>query len=560
MTKAYSYIRMSTAEQIKGNSDRRQTKLSEDYARNHGLDLIELDKDVGVSAFKGDNSKFGPLADFLAGIQDGTIEIGSYLIIESLDRLSREVVLEALGLLSSIINAGIIVVTLADNQVLSKEVLSEEPERLMMALIIMMRAHEESKMKSHRLKSVWSKKRDDMQSGKVSNQRLPAWIEFSDDKTELQPIGYRVELIKEMFLMSRDGYGAYSIARKLNSRSVKTWGKSKFWYESYIKKILHNRSVLGEFQPMRFSNDQEKKVKAPVGDPVQNYYPRIIDPALFTASQAAISRRRLNGAGRKGTGNHNVFTGLIKCGLCGTGYRYLNKGTGPKGGKYLQCSESHLNGNCNAPAWRYRHVEIAIIQAVEQLDFGGIISDASSASEQLRLAAIEHELVEELTTLETQINNFADFIGKHGSDQNIDQKYFDAQQERTEKQRQLESVRQSIVDDQEFEPARIEQSKAAILNMLRSDDLKQNSEPLKRKLYAELRVVLSHITLQPDDVDLLKMVERKPKWFQSFELSYGEFEKKAKRFAFELGLHYRNGAAYLYKPIGHEKIPLDLSN
>jgi DNA invertase Pin-like site-specific DNA recombinase len=55
--KAYSYVRMSTDIQLKGDSKRRQVEKSERYAKEHGLDLVsdfELE-DIGVSAFRGDN-------------------------------------------------------------------------------------------------------------------------------------------------------------------------------------------------------------------------------------------------------------------------------------------------------------------------------------------------------------------------------------------------------------------------------------------------------------------------------------------------------------------------
>src|SRR5690606_6486333 len=88
---AYSYIRFSTSEQSKGDSLRRQIKLSEDYAVQNNL---ELDKslnlrDLGVSAFKGDNKDKGALSHFLKLVKEKKIQKGAFLIVESLDRLSR---------------------------------------------------------------------------------------------------------------------------------------------------------------------------------------------------------------------------------------------------------------------------------------------------------------------------------------------------------------------------------------------------------------------------------------------------------------------------------------
>ena len=60
---AYSYIRMSTNLQIKGDSLRRQTELSEKYATDNNLELVKDFRlqDIGVSAFKGANVEKGAL-------------------------------------------------------------------------------------------------------------------------------------------------------------------------------------------------------------------------------------------------------------------------------------------------------------------------------------------------------------------------------------------------------------------------------------------------------------------------------------------------------------------
>jgi len=39
--KAYSYVRFSSPEQATGDSLRRQTELSEQYASQHGLDKVQ---------------------------------------------------------------------------------------------------------------------------------------------------------------------------------------------------------------------------------------------------------------------------------------------------------------------------------------------------------------------------------------------------------------------------------------------------------------------------------------------------------------------------------------
>jgi len=62
MRKAYSYIRMSSETQLKGDSLRRQLAKSEKYAADNGLELIDtIDgvrlEDIGVSAYRGAHAK-----------------------------------------------------------------------------------------------------------------------------------------------------------------------------------------------------------------------------------------------------------------------------------------------------------------------------------------------------------------------------------------------------------------------------------------------------------------------------------------------------------------------
>jgi DNA invertase Pin-like site-specific DNA recombinase len=106
--KAYSYLRMSTELQLKGDSRRRQIEASRAYAEAHGLDLTEDAEleDIGISAFKGANVREGALGRFLDAVKSGRIKPGSFLLVESLDRLSREQVLTAQSLFLSIIQAG----------------------------------------------------------------------------------------------------------------------------------------------------------------------------------------------------------------------------------------------------------------------------------------------------------------------------------------------------------------------------------------------------------------------------------------------------------------------
>jgi len=157
MPKAYSYLRFSSPEQGKGDSFRRQVELARNYAALNGLDLDEglQFHDYGISAFNGRNAKIGALRHFLDQVEIGNVQKGSYLLVESLDRLTRDEVITALGLFLQIIQAGITLVTLMDGKMYSKQSVNSNPADMFLSLVIMMRAREESETKSKRVKAHW---------------------------------------------------------------------------------------------------------------------------------------------------------------------------------------------------------------------------------------------------------------------------------------------------------------------------------------------------------------------------------------------------------------------
>ena len=89
MAKAYAYVRCASVSQ-NGASESlfRQLELSQKYAKENGLELVETVQDAGVSGYR--NRTEGALAALVGQIESGAIEPGSYLLIESLDRLRHD--------------------------------------------------------------------------------------------------------------------------------------------------------------------------------------------------------------------------------------------------------------------------------------------------------------------------------------------------------------------------------------------------------------------------------------------------------------------------------------
>ena len=349
--KAYSYIRFSTPDQLKGDSLRRQTEASKAYAAAHGLEYADPIADLGISGFRGTNATEGALRAFLQKVEEGRVEPGSVLIIESLDRLSRQEILKSLTLFTSILGGGVKIVTLSDNQEYPADSINNIGN-LVISLVVMARAHEESAIKSKRLSAAWQQKRRNAQM-KPLTAATPAWLRLNNETNTIEIIEARATIVREIFEKTIEGVGKRVLARQLNERGETPWGRSKGWHSSYITKILDNRAVLGEYQP----HTGRGKDRKPVGEPVLDYYPAIIDENIFYAAKGARGTR-LKGGGRKGESFSNLLTGLCYCKDCNDTMRYVDKGQSPKGGRYLTCSNNMRAIGCeNNTHYRYFEIE-----------------------------------------------------------------------------------------------------------------------------------------------------------------------------------------------------------
>jgi DNA invertase Pin-like site-specific DNA recombinase len=235
MKKAYSYIRFSSAIQLKGDSLRRQLEASRAYAKQHNLELDESLQDIGVSAYTGENATEGALKKFIELVKSEKIEKGSILIIESLDRLSRQAVLKTLSLFTDILSSGIEIVTLTDGQHYTEKSINDIGQ-LMFSLMTMSRSHQESEMKSIRGKAAWDNKRKlALKLKKPMTRKCPNWLKVNEDMSGFIVLKEREEIIKYVFQLSIDGIGQRKIARMLNEKGVEAFSKGKIWNASYIR-------------------------------------------------------------------------------------------------------------------------------------------------------------------------------------------------------------------------------------------------------------------------------------------------------------------------------------
>ncbi|MYM81786.1 recombinase family protein [Duganella sp. FT50W] len=394
MPVAYSYIRFSTVEQIKGDSLRRQTTASVQYAAANGLELdTSLNaQDLGVSAFSGANFESGALGKFITAIDEGRVARGSYLLVESLDRLSRLPVPDALAIFQAIIGRGVVIVTLTDMAVYSQERLKTDWTPLLIALVSMSRAHEESAVKSQRVKAAWDAKKERVKNNKeVMSTRCPWWLKPSDDKTKYEIIEANAETVRLMYALAKDGMGSWSISRYLNALEIPTPQHSQRWQNSTVQFNLRNIATIGILQM-----DQDHNGRTTTNTFVEDYYPTIIDKTLFYEVQTGkAERRRMPASGGGRTGQcHNIFKGTAKCGYCGSPM-HIRRKPGINTG-FLYCAKSLQSASCVGVSYNVRQLEAEFVKFTRELDLKQVLGEGSGKgavqAKKSELAACAGEL------------------------------------------------------------------------------------------------------------------------------------------------------------------------
>jgi DNA invertase Pin-like site-specific DNA recombinase len=380
--KAISYLRFSTPEQALGNSTERQLKAARDYCARNGLELDEdlSIADEGLSGYKGHNVERGSLGHFLNEVRAGKIPAGTALIIENLDRLSRQGIDATTDLLKQLTRSGIDVHVIAINRVLKAGFNNSLVDYMLIGVQADL-AFQESKKKSERIGSAWADKKSKLgKPGELYTRNLSKWLTVENGK--IVEVPEVVSMVREAFRMAANGIGVDNITRAIGSQFSRSW----------FSRLLSDRSVLGEFQPKG-------------AEVIPNYFPQVISQSDFDAVRLAMEGKRKNGryAGgnrQRSTQADHLFSGMIydlgyedNAPVRVMHFQKVERGT------YLM---SAFDKTRKQNRIRYGLVESAVLQFLSQEDWTAIAGQ--SESEECKSARAELEaLLREINVVERRM-------------------------------------------------------------------------------------------------------------------------------------------------------------
>ncbi|MCD1591788.1 recombinase family protein [Qipengyuania citrea] len=436
-------------EQGKGTSLKRQLESARDFIKQHSdwdypftdpLAQQERDfTDQGKSAYAGVHREAGgALYELERKATAGHFRNGAALVVENLDRLTRQGWEEALKILTTLTTNGMSVHTVHGGKKFNA---FEKPDMGQVITVIVEAEadHRASDDKSKRVRKAWDAKIEAMQNGdrKAFSKHLPAWLEIDPKTGESVANEHRAEIVREIYQRYVDGQGLPSIVRNINERGEESWArgsrKGNGWNTAYLHKLLRNRAVLGEFAPKSRKHSEAAHHAVSKGIVIPDYYPQIVSTDLFNKAQATKKQRKAIG-GKETSRLRNLFAGLASCTECGSKMYYQLeqrrgrkvshkiKGTGEKRTYTVRTDRSSFRCNSNRRAAgcanktriRYETLETTILDvlltsALDNRDFA--MPD--------RIAEIENAIAERerhITHLEAQAKNLVDNLAARFSE------------------------------------------------------------------------------------------------------------------------------------------------
>ncbi|MCG7799992.1 recombinase family protein [Enterobacter asburiae] len=395
----YGYLRVSSLEQVRSGGG---LEAQDDAVRNYineRSDLFDTDRtvmisDAGLSAFSGQQLSEGQLGVFLSDVETGKVPTGSALVCFSIDRLSRQNPWIGTKLISTLIGAGIQIHSVAERQVLK----SDDPVGAIMSTIYLMRANNESEIKSSRAKDGYQQRLlKSIQNKTVLTGQMPRWLFNKDGRYSINPDMQKI--INFSFDSYIAGQSTGYIAKELNNKGW-MYGSTS-WRGSYVAKLIRDERLIGKHT--RYGK-QIKGVKREIIEVIPDFYPVAVEVEKFYLANNMLTNiaEKIRGRTRITYGDtsilRNLFSGVIKCGVCGgdtsvvqNTRRKVVNGTV----KYipyktfLRCRNKYELKSCTQGDLRYEVIEQAVLLHLKSLDINSLLNKPIDNTVELYKAELE---------------------------------------------------------------------------------------------------------------------------------------------------------------------------
>ena len=206
--------------------------------------------------------------------------------------------------------------------------------------------------------------------------------------------------------------------------------------------------------------------------------------------------------------------------------RFVDKGSPPKGGKYLRCTRSILTTECNSQSYRYVEIENLIINVLKQMDTKKIRLDSGYLELSSQLMNRASDLKDQIISITSKLNDLVKLVGLHPIDE-ISNSIRELSTERQNKELEFETIKKSLdeIKIPDFDMNR-EISDLLERNYQTDDEVKS----VRMKISGIIRELVTKITISQEEVH--------PWEFTNSDKKSGKF--------INLRIQYRNGASQVW--------------
>ena len=304
------YCRVSTDKEDQANSFESQKRFFEDYVEKQpGLELYRIYADEGIS---GTSTK--KRTQFNKMIDDAHEGKFRRIITKEISRFSRNTE-DTIKYTRELKNIGIGVLFLND------AIDTLDPDAELRLSIMASIAQEESRKTSSRV--VWGQMRQ-MEKGVVFGQSLLGYdveggkLTINEEGAELVRLIFHKYAVEQM--------GTTEIARFLTREGYRTYRGSTTWKSNKIVKILKNEKYVGDlvqrksFTPNYLTHEKRRNTGEVDLVFIQNHHEPIISREIWDRTQERLRQNNKHNGKPDGHSNRYVFSGKIKCGVCGSSF------------------------------------------------------------------------------------------------------------------------------------------------------------------------------------------------------------------------------------------------
>ena len=370
------YVRYSSTNQTE-QSIEGQTRVCNEFAQRHGIEIVEVYADRALSASKDIEKR----TNFLRMIRDSETNKFDAVIVYKLDRFSRSRY-DMANFKFKLKKNGVQLIS-------ATEQISQDPEGIILESVLEGMAEFYSAELSQKINRGL---RESAYKHNVVGGRIPLGYKLVDKKMVIDE--KTAPIVQEAFELFAGGETVSNICRIFNEKGYLTSKGSKFGRSSFAR-FFSNERYIGVYQFHDYR--------------AENAVPAIISKDLFDRVQV-----RLNQAEKKAPGSFKakhiyLLSGKIFCGHCGSS---MVGDSRPQNAKlvYYQCSgRNSLKTDCKKRGLRKEFIENVVVkdalslltdETIEYIADTAVKANNKELEKTTQIPAIKAKLQETDTALE----------------------------------------------------------------------------------------------------------------------------------------------------------------